>query len=339
MDSIFPGKEWGRKAPEDLGLDRRGIESIGELMHRAKANGVLVRHGLIAAEWSFAGPPETTIEVQSITKNITGLLLGIALRDGLIPSLDTPVQQCWPDFDEGPYAERITFRHLVTCTSGLRAPSLFPLYIDPGYMEPGLELHYHNGHFLVLGLVLTALFGRELRVVLEEKVLRLVDAQGVPMEWGSQDVPGTVRTTDGRAVPVNNGYATSYWTAADLARIGYLYANGGRWRSRRIVAEDYVSESLTAIPYRVNEWVSEQWMKGASISEPDRSNYLAGLGYGLSWWKEPDSNLWSMGGGGGQFCTIDREHNMVMTKLNDYRNDVIIRRWSFLPLLKDCVID
>ena len=109
-------------------------------------------------------------------------MLGLAIQEGLIPSLDTKVKACWPDFETGPYTDKITFRHLVTMTSGMATVRNWGLpYINPGNIEPGKEFHYHNDQPVALASALTYLYGRELRAVLKEKVLSFLQAD---MEWG-----------------------------------------------------------------------------------------------------------------------------------------------------------
>ncbi|MDY0170356.1 MAG: serine hydrolase domain-containing protein [Thermoguttaceae bacterium] len=119
-ETAFPGAAWERRSAESLGLDAGMIDRIGERMQEAQANGALVYRGYLVAEWTFDGPSTRQIEVQSVTKSMTSLMLGLALQEQLIPSLDAKVQDHFPAFDAGPYAEEITFRHLATCTSGLK---------------------------------------------------------------------------------------------------------------------------------------------------------------------------------------------------------------------------
>jgi CubicO group peptidase (beta-lactamase class C family) len=341
--NIFPEKEWGQAEPEELGFDPKVLAEIGEHMKTAKANGILVRNGYCAAEWNFAGEPDKKIEVQSCSKSITSLVLGVAIQDGIISGLDARVKEYWPGFEAGPYTGQITFRHLITCTSGIAAPrklSWHNNYLDPGTMPPWKENHYHPGHFYAIASALTYLYGCELREVMQKKVLSIINAQ---MDWGCHKYNGkmeTILTREGKEVRVNAGDASTVWTAADLARIGYMYVNKGKWKEYRIISEQYVKESFTPIPFAINNWRNEEWHKNECKRNVDKSDWdFSSLAYGLAWWTDKGSNIWEMSGYGGQFCLVYPEYNVVMTKINDYRNEVIVPRSVFMPLLKKSLLE
>jgi hypothetical protein len=137
---LFPEKNWVKGDPEEYGFTKEALNKIDEKMKFAEANGVLIRNGCFLAEWNYACPPEKTVEVQSCTKSITSMMLGLAVQEGLIPNIDALVKDYWPNFETGPYTDKITFRHLVTMTSGMSAGGAFVDafdYVDPGNMEPG----------------------------------------------------------------------------------------------------------------------------------------------------------------------------------------------------------
>ncbi len=109
VSTVFPATEWEHRKPETLGLNTDALDRIGAGMKASSANGVLIYKGCLTAEWSFGGPETKRYEVQSVTKSITTLVLGLALREQLIPSLDTRVKSCriwrsdsktdvWPDW-------------------------------------------------------------------------------------------------------------------------------------------------------------------------------------------------------------------------------------------------
>ncbi len=315
---IFPEDEWLQADPEDFNLSQDAINNMGILMAQNQANGVLIYNGYLVAEWNYAGPSDTRLDVQSCTKSITSLMLGLAIDDGVISNLDDVVADYYPGwynksyFQDNIYVDQITFRHLITCTSGIAASGRWD-YFDPNNMEPGLEFHYHNDHTAVTTTTLTYLYGTELRNILYDRVLNDI---GASMRWGDD---GTVQTIYGTTVSVNAGYAFSRWTARDLARIGYLYLNRGKWKGRQLLSEDYVDETFTEIPFQ--------------IDETDQS------GYGLGWWTGKGTNVWSMLGNGGQFCMVLPEYNIVMTKINDYhipREDQLSAE-VFYPLIMDCI--
>lgn len=331
---VFPGKEWTRRNPEDFGIYREALDRIDELMKKAQANGVLIRNGYLIAEWNYAGPPDTRIKVKSITKAITGTLLGLAIHDRLIPGLDAKVKDYWPEFNAGPYTADITFRHLITATSGLKTTAPYwQHFIKQGvgieYKKPGIEWAYHNDHTMYLAGALTYLFEQDLLEVLRERILKKIGAdadwttlgEGAPEGIGAHgthrspnsddvDVPsGHIALHDGRQVRLVAGFSRSHWTARDLARVGWLHLNLGNWNGEQIIDRDFAEECRRRIP------------------KPPHTEYSPenSLPYGLAWRvisspENDNDEWWFMSGSGGQFCLLIPEHNIVMVKLNNWRN-------------------
>jgi CubicO group peptidase (beta-lactamase class C family) len=102
-------------------------------------------------------------------------------------------------------------------------------------------------------------------------------------------------------VLVNYGFAFFHTSAPDLARVGHLFLNGGKWKDSQLLSAAYVKECWTVIPQK-----------------PIRA-YHRGEGYGLYWWQLVPG-VWFMSGTGGQFCMVWPEHGIVMTKVNRYDN-------------------
>jgi len=331
-EMVFPDREWKRGNPEDFGFTREALRQIDEKMKEAKADGVLIRNGYLVAEWNYAGPEYANIRegIQSCTKSITSMMLGIALQEGLIPSIDSKVKDHWPDFDGGPHTDKITFRHLVSMTSGMAAVRNWGLeYVDPGNIEPGKEYHYHNDQPVALAKALTYIFGKDLETVIREKALVYLQTE---MKWG---LDGKMKVAGGKEVVLNHGLGYSRWTAEGLARVGHLYLNNGRWKDKQILPDSFVKETFTDIPLKINIWRTGSWQK----RQPQTEESLATTGYGLGWWTDRGSEIavWAMGGHGGQFCLVMPEYGVVMTKQNDWRQQPFINRNEFTPILKECV--
>ncbi|MEA1996767.1 MAG: serine hydrolase [Gemmatimonadota bacterium] len=320
--TIFPDSQWLRAKPEDQGFDQAVIDSIGEIMKKNKANGVLIRNGYLVGEWSFGGEADKKFDTQSVSKSIASMTLGLAIRDNLISSIDDLVVDYYPDFKCGPYSDSITFRHLVTNTSGI-ALTRWKHQRNPGWMKPGIENHYHNDHWTELARALTYIFGKPLKQVLEENVLNVIDAE---MDWWKDHtIGGYVRKENGDSILVNAGYAFSCWSARDLARVGYLYLNKGNWKGKQVIPEEYVRESWTEITQPI----------GGHRPGPGKAKRVSFAGYGLGWWTGKGSGIWSMSGNGGQFCVVIPKYNIVMTKVNDYNIErkQQLSNIAFIPLV------
>lgn len=323
---ILPAGQWLDCAPEDQGFSRAVIDSIGEIMKMNNANGVLTRNGYLVAEWLHGGEADKKFDSQSVSKSITSMALGLALRDSLVRSIDDCVVGYYPDFRCGAYSDSITFRQLVTNTSGI-ALTRWTHQRNPGWMKPGLESHYHNDHWTELARALTYVFGKPLKQVLEENVLNVIGAE---MDWWLDSKIGSyVKGANGDSIAVNAGYAFSCWNARDLARVGLLYLNRGNWNGSQVIPKDFVQLSFTEIPQPL----------GGRRPDTTSTRRTFSAGYGLGWWTMAGSGIWTMSGNGGQFCMVIPKYNIVMTKLNDYNIDraAQIRSSAFLPLVLEAM--
>lgn len=332
-ETVFPGKTWTRSTPEEQGLDPAPLAEIDALMKKAQANGVLIRNGYLVAEWNHAGPRETRIDIQSCGKSINSMMLGVAVTDGVIPSVDTKVKDVWPEFDAGKYSDQITFRHLVTMTSGIANTIYGGQFPNYGIVfPPGKMSRYHNNQPWEISRALTYLYGRPLKDVLRERILDPIDAG--ELVWNDY---GEVKAKNGETIPVSEGFGCHRMTASDLARIGLLYLNGGVWNGKRLLSADYVKESLTDIPQPLIDYRSEARWHGQTAQ--DRADDVATLRYGFAWWSRTfyEKDEWYMSGNGSQFCFLFPKENMVMTKINSWQNEVQVNHQEFYPLVKKAV--
>ena len=302
---VFPGKEWKERTPKQAGVNEDALKGIGQLLEKAHSNGALVRDGYLVAKWNYGGPEDKKFEVQSVTKSITGLVCGLALKEGKISSLNDKVKDYYPAFNVGPYTNEITFRHLLTATSGIASKRNNGNYLDGFTIRPGLESRYHNDHSGELAAALTYIYdGESLLNILRTRVLVKIAAEA---EWGKDGT--TITLKNGNKVPVTPGYAYSRWTATDLARIGWLYLNQGKWRGDQILPKGYVKQCMTPVSVPVM-----QFARGTNASE-----VLKGYTYGLLWWgyyTKSGRLVWYMSGNGRQFCLVLPEENIVFTKIN-----------------------
>lgn len=301
----FPGKNWENSDESTRNAHRTSIAQIDSIMKASHANGALIKDGKIISSWSYDKPSDEKIEVQSITKTIVSLLLGIAIDEKKIKSINSKVIDYYPAFDVGPYTDKITFHHLVTISSGISAIKHGENYGNPNNMKPGIDARYHNDHFHHLARVLTYVYRESLLSVLKSRVLLPLQAE---VEWATD---GEVTLQNGNKILVYAGYAFTKWTAADLAKIGYLYLHKGNWNGKQIVSAKYVKYSMTpiSIPLMISR-------PNQPLEEDLNNTY----GYGWRGIKIAESDiLWHASGNGGQFCAIVPEKNVVFVKINGYQ--------------------
>lgn len=252
--------------------------------------------------------------LQSVTKTVTSVIVGVAIARGDFPSLDTPVLT-WFDTTKVQNTDdrkrRLTVRHLLSMTAGIDWDENLP-YIDPrntavvmegsydwvGYVinrpmsdEPGTVWNYNSGATELVAHI----FRRATGVDIEEYAARHLFAPLGIREWYWKRTPAGVIDTEGGL----------YLDATDLARIWQLFLQKGIWQGKTIVTPEYVAESV------------EPKMQVGRAGGPK---------YGLAWWLYPNPRdtsdfVWGGSGFGGQFPVAFPKNDMVL----------VVNGWKILP--------
>lgn len=249
-------------------LRKKDIERFKEI---GTVSYLIIKHDSLYFEQYWEGfGPNTISNSFSVAKSVVSLLVGIAIDEGKIKSLDEPVGNYLKNFSEGEYA-KITIRHLLIMSSGLEwdESGSNPLsHNAEAYYtwnlkrlineleverEPGVEFNYQSGNHQVVAFVLEEATGMSLSEYFSEKVWKKVGATTEGL-WNLDDEDGHEKA-----------FCCIYATPRDFARIGKLMLDSGKWDGQRVVSESYVKESLTP----------------ANTIEEDGSENDK---YGLSWW-------------------------------------------------------
>ncbi|HSO53127.1 MAG TPA: serine hydrolase [Actinomycetes bacterium] len=191
----------------------------------------------------YRGP--RVADVFSVTKSVVATLAGIAVAEGRLDDLDLPVGRALPSLAGTPAAGQ-TLRQLLTMTRGAETEG--PFEIDEvmarpdGWLEriaaapqldpPGSRFRYDNGGAHLLGAALSALVGMPLSASAEGRLFG-------PLGIGEWHWP---RDPDG----YDYGAGHLRLAAADLAKLGRLWLDGGRWRGRQLLDTGFAAEMATA---------------------------------------------------------------------------------------------
>jgi len=330
---VFPNKTWTYSTPQAQGMDPNILAEMDSMMEADAAQGILIRNGYIIKEWDYQGYHSDS---QSMSKSINSLLLGIAIDKGLIASLDSKVIDYYPPAVSGhEYASQITFRHLISMTSGI-APNEQAFPSDPTTdVAPNTRYVYTNDQQVRVAQALTYLYDKDLMDVLQENVL---DKIGANIEhWWTN---GNIQASDGRNLVLRLGFAGIGWTPKNLARIGHLYVNKGNWNGQQIVSEEYINQSFTRVPFQIGpmELADPEWDNVTAAWSPPYAEHIAalgGLGYGLAWWNNGPG--WHMHGHGMQFTYVWPDENIVLVKMNFYSCCHKYDQSFFAPILMQAV--
>ncbi|SFB15335.1 CubicO group peptidase, beta-lactamase class C family [Cohnella sp. OV330] len=223
-------------------------------------------------------------KVNSVTKSVLSLLVGIALARGEFPSLGTPLAGCLPRISAS--LGRIRLHHLLSMTAGMDWPEWGAWGGRPNPMcesddwvafildrritsRPGDAMSYNSGCSHLLSLVLQ----RETGMTAEAYAARhLFGPLGIDAWQWHSDPQGV--SIGGFGLALRGG---------DLFKLGQLMLSRGRWGGRRIVPEDWIDES-TAPRHHTYDWLGSYgyhwWTFTGGGREPLKPHIYYAMGYG-----------------------------------------------------------
>ena len=239
---------------------------------------VVLRHGRIVAEcYRELCSPADRHQLFSLSKSFTSSAVGIALGEGLLPSLDAPLVSFFPEYDSPRVTDRmrrVTLRHLLTMGMGRASCGLWGDRYDRLHREfaaspaasdmravaerfasglelrdePGSRFEYNTGATFLLSAVLQKVTGRRLPDYLRT---RLFDPLGIARDVVWDDLPGTGITLGGAGLNL---------TVREIAAAGQLWLRGGVLPDgRRLIPASYMAEATSFRipndgPGRAPEW-------------------------------------------------------------------------------------
>ena len=258
----------------------------------------------------------------SVTKSVVSMLFGAAVKDGYIASIDDPVSDYLPVFEDSPYAD-VSIKHILQMASGV---AWNEDYADPAsnivnlpgeemagfkYMrnlprvaKPGTVFNYNTGETNIAGAILRKAVGKNLSDYASEKVL----------------LPGGISNTANwlLGAPNGNEFAGCCISAnlRDYGRIG-LFA---------------LQNSQASSP---SSPLAPNWMQQSTTPSPGYD------GYGFFWWLT-DSGVYSAQGVFGQFIFVDANRDLVIVLQSAWpeawNTDLENRALSFIGALADYIV-
>ncbi len=252
------------------------VERHGQRVAEAyRTGGDRSTYSIAATETRFDA--DTLHDVRSVTKSVVALLWGIAQAEGLVPAVTTPVLDLLPALADLRHGgrERITIADMLCMRSGLawnegggvgawanderallwtgdRARHVFDRRL---VTSPGTHFNYNGGLTAVLGLLLEERTGMDLRDYARRK---LFEPLGI-RDWAwVADLRGRTRAYTGLRL-----------RPRDMARIGRLALDGGRWQGRQLVPAAWLRAALapcvTGGDYGYHWWSGRVWISGKEV--------------------------------------------------------------------------
>lgn len=350
--NLWPTQGWTKTSPGKLNLNADSLTALDRDFASGKYGHVdgllIIRHGQVAYEASYNQDYTTLYQkeakeksglnatdptgpynyfsswwhpfyhgsklhtLQSVTKTVTSMIIGVAVTRKEFPFLDTPVLSFFDttkvkNIDDR--KRRMTIRHLLTMTAGFDWHENLP-YSDPNNSctnmeasfdwvkftidqpmsdEPGKVFNYNSGASELLAYIFRVATGKDIE---EYAVKHLFEPLSIKNHFWKRSPYGLVDTEGGL-----------YLEKSDLAKLFYLFLKNGKWENQQIVSADWVKQSVS--PYI---------KLGGNVS------------YGYKWWlrtygDKPAEITWGGSGFGGQFPIIIPEYDLVL----------VFNAWDIFP--------
>lgn len=241
------------KYPKELMMGGKSLPFDTVLKENNTVAFLVIRNDTIQYEKYFNGyERESIVPSFSMAKSITSILIGCAIDDGLIQSVDEPITNYLPELKKNGF-EKVTLKHILQMTSGLdfsesyynpfgeAASFYYGLNLKREVAklklkaQPGTQFEYVSGNTQLLGSVLQkALKGKTITQYFQEKLWTPLEME-YDGSWSlDKEKDGTEKT-----------FCCVNARARDFAKIGRLYLNKGKWNGKQIVSEKWITESTT----------------------------------------------------------------------------------------------
>lgn len=277
---------------------------------------LVIKDGKIRYEnYRLTGAPDRHWMSMSVAKSVVSALVGIAVAEGKIKSIEDTAVTYVPALKGSGY-ENVSIKNILQMSSGARwleeygnpdseitrlgsamvtGSSLLEFVAKiQNELEPGTFNRYNSADTQVLGLILEAATGKSMAAYTQEKLWEPLGATHEAY-WNTDN--------DGNAM----AFAGLNATARDYARIGEAFRLNGKFNGKQIIPADWVQASITP--------------DAPHLMPGTRANSDASMGYGYQWWlPEGDEQDFCAIGVLNQFVCVSPKHDTVIVKLSASRN-------------------
>lgn len=302
--TTMPATDWQTSTPKEQGMDAMTLNQMMDVIEELDLpvdSVVVVRRGYIVFE-EYPNPsygPQDKHLLYSVTKSFTSALIGIAIEEGFIESVDQKVVDFFPERSIANLDARkqsLTLEHLLTMSCGFewegpddhlhtwgdanRSGNPVQFMLDqPMASDPGTGWVYNGGCSHLLSAILTKTTGESTLAFARKHLFGPLgitdvrwprDPQGI--YYGGQDI---------------------WLTPRDMAKFGQLYLNNGAWGGEQIIPAEWVARSAET---HLFHWVG---------------------GYGYQWWTFPQSSIYYASGAYEQRIYVAPGLDMVVVFTSD----------------------
>ncbi len=288
---------WKKESPESQGIRSEDLARMVEYIDSNKISIhsiIIYKNGTIPLEVYFK-PYNKNVShnMKSTSKGVISALIGIALREGYIESLDESAFSYFPEYDVKSSGRKsdITLRDLLTMSSGLKweensLNSMYTFFVSkrivkrvlnqPLVSEPGSKFNYNTGLTHLLSAIISKASGTSTLQFAERYLFQPLDIHNV--QW-KQDRDG-----------FHIGGSELFLTPRAMTKFAVMYLDGGKYAGRQIVPKDWVTES--------------------TVTQMEGLFHGARVKYGYLWWVDIGNQL---------FTYLDNEKNFLAMGVHGQR--------------------
>ena len=273
----WPTNGWQSAIPSDAEMEQSLLEQARDYALTGGGAGMITRHGQLVMSW---GDTSRLYDVNSVTKSIGALLLGLAVKDSIV-TLSDLAQTHYPAVGANPttnvstgWLNEITVMNLATHSAGFAKPAG---YVDM-LVQPGTAWAYSDAGFNWLADTLTVANQSDLLPILDSRILSPLGVTTADYSWSNSVhrdtlVEGFVRREFNSSIDIS---------VDAMARVGYLALRNGSWDSQNIIQPAFIDQMQATVP----------GVTGLPVSNDLDSKYGgAPEHYGIGWWNNADGAL------------------------------------------------
>ena len=288
---------WIEKSPESIGLDAIEVNQLMDFVKIPEFNtqaAILIQGNYIIAEYYGEGYDKSSLVTSwSVAKSFTSTLIGIAIDEGYISSINDPITDYLPEW-RGKDQDNILLKHLLAMQSGMDDHPLAGVVFSTNMVKYSLDrdvlrppetaFSYSNEDSMLLGEILENATGFSVQDYADKKLFNILEIED---KWWTDQAGNTVT------------YAGLDMNPRDFAKFGLMVAQDGKWENKEVV--------------------SSEWLETAT------NNYNDLAPYGFQWWTsnspdEKDYNFFSAKGLDGQLIYVWPEIDLVFVRFTKYQH-------------------
>ena len=295
---------WNIVSPEDLGIEPTSVQELIDYIKEPSLNtqaAILIRGNNIIAEYYAEGyNKDDLVTSWSVAKSFSSTLIGIAIDEGYISSVDDSIALYLPEWKTKPQ-ENISLKYLLGMRSGMDDHPGLGVYFQGDMVsysldreisrEPGITFSYSNEDSMLFSRIIENATGLDFQ---EYADTRLFDKLDIKETWWT-DKSGNTLT-----------YAGLDMTPREFAKFGLMIAQEGKWIDEQIVSQSWIKEATTEFDNLAS--YGYQWWT-STISE-------SGLGSA----RQDDYPFFSALGLDGQYIYIWPEKDLVLVRFTKYQH-------------------